>query len=296
MKESTNLNSPPMIEVLRPGLFTTIQDLGRFGYRSVGVPVSGPMDSDSSKCANELLGNDQNCPVIEMAFVGASFLFHHSATVAYAGADCEILLNDERVNDRAIINIESGSVLSFGPLTYGNFGYLAVFGGFHAARILGSACYFAAVTGIARMTKGTTVPFDQSIQNKSINTNQKSPILSLPDDIITVEKGPEFHHLSEQEIHLLTTKEFTISRQSNRMGYQLNERVAFGIREIISSPVQPGTVQLTHGGQLIVLMRDAQTIGGYPRILQLTESSLNKIAQLALNTSIQFRIVNNSSS
>ena len=119
-----------MIEVIRPGQFSTIQDLGRFGYRSIGVPISGPMDSQSARNANKILGNDPNCPLMEMVFVGATLLFHKQAIIAFTGAQCEVRLNNELVEEQSVIQIKSGSTLSFGAMTLGNFLYMAISGGF----------------------------------------------------------------------------------------------------------------------------------------------------------------------
>lgn len=280
-----------MIEVVRPGLFTTLQDLGRFGYRSMGVPISGPMDSQSAATANELLCNDPNCALIEIAYVGASFLFHNAAMVAFSGATCEVKLNDKLIENQTILQIEAGNILSFGAMTRGNFLYLAIEGGFKSDLVLGSACYYEAITGIARMSKGTKLNFD--LVNQEIPQRHTSIRKELVHSsaFIEVEKGPEFDLLSADEISLLTSTDFSVSPQSNRMGFLLNEAVNIGLKEIISSPVQPGTIQLTKGGQLIVLMRDAQTTGGYPRILQLNEESINRLVQYPRNLSFQFSIV-----
>ncbi|MFK7783592.1 MAG: biotin-dependent carboxyltransferase family protein [Crocinitomicaceae bacterium] len=280
-----------MIEVIRAGQFTTIQDLGRFSYRSMGVPVSGPMDSASANDANNLLGNDSNSPLLEMAHVGATLLFHQSATIALSGANCEVKLNNEQVEVDAVLNIESGSKLTFGAMKNGNFLYLAICGGFKVEMTLGSACYFEAVNGISHLKKGMQLRFDETVQQRSIKRVQRKTLSKVLSACIEVEKGPEFQGLSDREIDVLFAMEFTVSRQSNRMGYRLNEQVNFKIDEIISSPVQPGTIQLTQGGQLIVLMRDAQTTGGYSRILQLTENSINKLAQLPPNSVFKLKLI-----
>ncbi|MDG1333619.1 MAG: biotin-dependent carboxyltransferase family protein [Crocinitomicaceae bacterium] len=283
-----------MIEVIRSGLFTTIQDLGRFGFRSTGVPVSGPMDQTSAAFANELLQNDPNDPLIEMAYVGATFLFNKSATIAFAGAICEVKLNNEIVRDRSVLKIEAGSVISFGAMKEGNFLYLAILGGFKTDKLLGSACYYEAVNGMARMSKGMRLSFQADHQQREINLNRKVIGLNRNNGIIEVEKGPEFHLLSEEDAQVLTQTQFTISPQSNRMGILLNELVEIESKEIISSPVQAGTVQLTKGGQLIVLMRDAQTVGGYPRVLQLTEKSINQLVQTRFNMDFRFELARES--
>lgn len=279
-----------MIEILRPGQYSTIQDLGRLGYRSVGVPVSGPMDSASALQANCLLGNEPNDALIEMAYVGASFLFQKPAIIAFSGADCEVKLNNEIVESQSVLCISAGSTLSFGALKLGNFLYLAIAGGFKSEKVLGSASYFQSITEHARISKGMILSFDESSQKRKVKQSEKLTSIKAS-SYLEVEKGPEFHLLSDEKIRLLTEMEFTISTQSNRMGFRLNEQIGSELDEIISSPVQPGTVQLTQGGQLIVLMRDAQTIGGYPRILQLTEESINQLAQCNRSSRMMFRLV-----
>ncbi len=290
LSATINLKRFRMIEVLRPGLFTTLHDLGRFGYRAQGVPVSGPMDSRSAAYANALLDNHANSPLVEMAFVGASFLFHQSAIVAFSGAQCEVKLNNEIIENQSVVHVATGSTFSFGALTQGNFLYLAVVGGFESERFLGSVCYYESISGISRMIKGSELHFNESHQRTTehLTTNLRS--LSSPTSAILVEKGPEFHLLSEENRSALMNTSFSISPRSNRMGFLLNESVSISLNEIISSPVQPGTIQLTQAGQLIVLMRDAQTTGGYPRILQLSEESINQLAQFPLNSTFHFRL------
>lgn len=280
-----------MIEVIRPGQFSTIQDLGRFGYRSMGVPVSGPMDQASAAHANEILGNDPNDALIEMTYVGVTLLFHQSATISLAGAMCDIKVNNEPIEHRSILKIEAGSTIGFGAMKSGNFCYLAIIGGFKAEKTLGSACYYEAVNGKSRITKGARLLFDKSLQNRPINLDVERRDIGNSSGIIHVEKGPEFHLLSNDEVQLLTETEFTISPQSSRMGFRLNEQVNIESKEIVSSPVQPGTIQLTKGGQLIVLMIDAQTIGGYSRIFQLTRESIDILAQHTRNISFRFDII-----
>ena len=225
-----------------------------------------------------------------MAYIGASLLFHHSATIAFLGATCEVKLNDEVIENQVVIRVEAGSILSFGAMKHGNFLYLAIVGGFKTEPILGSVCYYDAITDIARMMKGTKLHFDFANQEIPDKHNSIPKALINSSSFIEVEKGPEFDLLSPEEISLLTTTPFSVSSQSNRMGFLLNDAVNIDLKEIISSPVQPGTIQLTKDGQLIVLMRDAQTTGGYPRILQLTEESINKLAQYPRNLSFKFSI------
>lgn len=279
-----------MIEVIRPGQFSTIQDLGRYGFRAMGVPVSGPMDRSSAKFANHLLGNEANAPVIEMSFVGASFLFHKAAVIAVFGADCQISMNNVVIESKHVFKIEANSTVKFGAITSGNFLYLAISGGFLSETVLGSTSYFGGLTENSQLIKGQRLRFDETIQNVKPNSLKITKTASEK-AFIYVEKGPEFNQLSKETIQQLLKTEFTISPQSNRMGFRINENAGFGMKDIISSPVQAGTVQLTQGGQLIVLMRDAQTIGGYSRVLQITTESIDRLAQKRFGEQFRFRLI-----
>lgn len=279
-----------MIEVIRPGQFSTIQDFGRYGFRAMGVPVSGPMDRSSATIANKLLGNESNAPVIEMSFVGASFLFHKASVIAVFGADCQISVNNVVIESKHVFKIEANSTVKFGAITSGNFLYLAISGGFHSEVILGSASYFGGITKRSRLLKGQQLRFDDASQNANHEELERAKSVG-ESSIIDVEKGPEFDLLSEENIQQLLKTEFTVSPQSNRMGFRINENAGFGMKDIISSPVQPGTVQLTPGGQLIVLMRDAQTIGGYSRVLQITSESIDRLAQNRFGERFKFRLI-----
>lgn len=279
-----------MIEILRAGQYSTIQDLGRFGFRKLGVPVSGPMDSSSARFANQLLGNNMNAPLLEMAFTGARFRFDSPAVIAIAGADANIQVGNERFQSNQIIPIEANSSLDIGQILNGNFLYLSILGGFVADKKLGSTCLYEPITGYARLNKGQFLYFNPSIQtNANRGAIVKRQAIKTTKHI-EVLNGPEYHLLSTSEKKMFTETDFSISPVSNRMGFQLTESLPIHLDEIISSPVQPGTVQLTSGGQLIVLMRDAQTTGGYPRIFQLTENSINQLSQTKIGDTFRFKL------
>lgn len=280
-----------MIEVIQAGQYTTIQDLGRFGYRAMGVPVSGPMDRYSSRLANELLGNDANAPILEMTLTGATLLFLESTTIVITGAKCLVYGTKEEIENNQEIRIEANTQLKFGAITSGNFIYLAVRGGFISDNVLGSVSYSKGITEEIRIQKGQLLAFNKS-ENQVVARGAKFKSTGLKtNDIIQVEKGPEYHLLSDAVKQGLIESLFSISMQSNRMGYRLEGDHNVGANEIITSPVQPGTVQLTPSGQLVVLMRDAQTTGGYSRVLQLTPSSINQLAQTHFGEHFRFQLI-----
>lgn len=271
------------IEVLSPGIFTSIQDGGRNGFRKFGVPVSGYMDSMSAALANALLNNALEAPVMEITLVGPVLKFNSTTVMAIAGADLAPMLNGGPVFLNQAVSVQVNDVLSFGKLRYGARAYLAVKGGFLTPKIMGSHAYYKPITGQSRIEKGDTIPVPVYANKKEgfSRTSVRADRQIFFSEEVECMKGPEFSLLSGEQHKRLFTSSFVVSAQSNRMGYRLDHTKlqypsGFGM---LTSSVIPGTVQLTPSGQLIVLMRDAQTTGGYPRILQLTLRGVNQLAQ-----------------
>lgn len=276
-----------MIEVKDPGLHTTIQDEGRSGFRSKGIPTSGAMDLRSYRLANHLLNNDPGKPVLEFIQVGPKLYFHARTTIVLAGGQYDAQLNGKQVPFAKPFNVKAGSELKIGKLLSGNYGYLSVEGGFHAPRILGSTSYCPNVNDAAKCVKGTQFVF---VRPKKIHVHKHAKVASVSyvnDNRIHVEKGPEFQMLSAKNQEKVFSDLFTVGMNSSRMAIQLDHTIDFNVPDILTTPVQPGTVQLTPSGEFIVLMRDAQTTGGYPRVLQLTDDGVNKLAQMKIGSDIQ---------
>ncbi|MBL4772735.1 MAG: biotin-dependent carboxyltransferase family protein [Alcanivoracaceae bacterium] len=274
-----------MIEVLSAGLYSTIQDRGRFGYRNIGVPTSGAMDRYSARLANALLNNHEDSAVMEMTYNGSILKFNKDTFVAIAGAYCPIRLNEEVVKLNSVMAINRGSILKIGRISNGVRTYMAVAGGFDCPRVLQSRSFYQGITQVSQIQKGDRLNvMDQGvliINRSSIKTDNGH----FNNNKIEVSNGPEFKMLDEKVKRNLFVQAFKISPQSNRMAYKLDVdnylKRAFRAKEIITSSVQAGTVQFTPSGELIVLMRDCQTTGGYARVLQLTDNSINRLSQKA---------------
>lgn len=279
-----------MIKVLHPGLYSTIQDLGREEYQHLGVPVSGVMDQEASRIANAILGNDEECAVLEIAMLGPKLEFGCQTVISITGADLQPKLNGEEIRSYTSINIKSGDLLSFGRLSNGFRAYIAVSGGFQLNIVLGSRSMYKGITEKFKLEKGDVLNL---IPNNQLSKKYAAIKFKKPqyNENIIVYKGPEFENLNERQINQLFKQEFTISKENNRMAYQLNELIANSLTEIITSLVMPGTIQLTSLGKLIILMRDCQTTGGYPRILQLSEHSINVLAQKKVGDAIKFKLM-----
>ena len=279
-----------MLKVLKPGFFTTIQDTGRFGYRDKGVPVSGFMDSISAERINSLLENDTNAAVLEITMTGPTLLFQENTFIALSGAWLSPTLNNEPIDNYKIYKIKAGDILSYGKLDKGFRSYLAVKNGFKIKSVLGSVSQYYPLTESSCVTENQEIeyaPVDSFIPK--ISEIKMDTYLNF--NYLEVFKGPEFDILSEEQVKILFARGFTVSKENNRMAYQLNELIKGYSSSLLTSATMPGTVQLTPAGKIIVLMKDGQTTGGYPRILQLSEESICVLAQKKLGDKINFRLL-----
>jgi biotin-dependent carboxylase-like uncharacterized protein len=280
-----------MIEVRSSGMYSTIQDLGRFGYRAYGVPVSGAMDQSAARLANRLVGNADEAAVLEITITGPSLYFNIAAVIAITGAEFEAKQNGVVIAMNKPTKIVAGTNLIFGRAKHGMRCYLAIAGGFTSEVIMGSKSMCAGITNRTTLKKGDVLQFGtqkQQIPNTASVVPQKKT-----NDALTLEvyKGPEFSKLPETFPKHLFNKMLTVSSKSNRMAYLLEGFEGYALPEILTAPVQPGTVQLTPSGQCIVLMRDAQTTGGYARILQLSEASIDLLAQQRPGAKVKFKLL-----
>lgn len=280
-----------MIEILKPGLHTTVQDEGRIGHRLAGVPTSGAMDQQSYRFANFLLNNNPGTPVLEFTQQGPTLYFHARTTAVLTGGKYNVKTNGNQTPFSTPFTVPAGTKLEIGEVISGNYGYLGLEGGFHALEILGSASYCPNVNESAFCKKGNTFVFVRSTKKNLSKNAQVSFDFPKSGHEIEVEQGPDYQILTEEVKEKLINGNFTIGRNSSRMAIELNHKYALSAPDIITAPVQPGTVQLTPAGNLFVLMRDAQTTGGYARVLQLSEFSINRIASIGPGEELKFRIV-----
>ncbi len=278
-----------MIEILKLGLYDSIQDLGRKGVQQFGVPQSGAMDAYSAKMANLILDNPMDAAVLEFTMLGPTLKCLKDTVICLSGAESRPKINERPVEQHKALSFKSGDVLNIGPCLNGARGYLAVDGGFQTETVLGSRSQYANITAAFKLQKGDRLPIDQNVQEKASNR----ALLRLPPEhfnthTLTVFPGPEFSRLSKTQADTLMTQNFSVSKDSNRMAYQLNETLENELQSCITSLVLPGTVQLTPSGQLVILMRDCQTTGGYPRVLQLSEQAIDRLSQKKIGD--QFRL------
>lgn len=281
-----------MIKVLRPGLHTSIQDLGRLGYRNYGVPLGGAMDFISASFANALLNNDKNEAVLEITMHGPKLEFLAETVIVITGAEMSPKINDKLINNNKLYIVKKRDILSFGKLLKGSRCYLGVKGGFQTESFLNSKSFYEGVTPAGAFFKNDLISIKPYIPKRNLSKgiiNAKNQFYES--SVIEVYEGPDLKMFSISEQEKLFATSFSISNKSNRMGYRLNETVISNNKSIITSPVMPGTVQLIPTGKLIVLMKDAQTTGGYPRVLQLSEKSIAILAQKNTGDKFIFKLI-----
>jgi len=275
------------ISVIRGGMLTTVQDLGRVGHRSAGVPLGGPMDPFALRMANLLVGNAADAAVLECTLLGPELLFSADTLIALGGAEFEGLAAwQPKV-------VSAGSRLKLGAARKGCRGYLAVAGGIDVPVVLGSRCTYvrAGLGGFQgrALRDGDVLP-GVDVARRLQNHWQIDPRI-LPGyaeaGTVRVVRGAQLDEFGGA----LFAAEFKILPQSDRMGIRLGgaklTRIG-GATELVSSAVAPGTVQVPPDGQPIVLMADAQTLGGYPQAAQVISVDLPLMAQLQPGGRVKF--------
>jgi biotin-dependent carboxylase-like uncharacterized protein len=281
-----------LIEIIKPGLYTSLQDKGRYNFSHLGVPNSGVMDSISATNANRLLDNDPKASVIECTIIGPEIHFHKSTAIAITGAVIQPFINGVPSFINRGLKVKSGDILSFGKIISGARFYIAVRGGFLGTEVLGSqsTCITSSILNILK--KGDHIEYAE--HDGYFN---QSPIFlrNVRNKTINVLKGPEFELIKKVNSNLLDIFQasFVVRQESNRMAYRINHDLNLSQDiSIISSGTTPGTIQLTPNGDLIFLMRDAQTTGGYPRVLQLTENGICDLSQMKSGDEFKLKMDN----
>ncbi len=278
------------------GIMTTVQDLGRNGFRSFGVNPNGTTDKQAARLINILLGNNENEAVIELHFPAPEIRFEQDAIIALGGADFGAKVNDKPIENWRCVSVEKGSLLEFTDRNFGARCYLSVKGGFEKENWLGSASTNLTANIGHKLQKGDAFQF--KIKNstlKIINRKLSNSLLPYYSKFPTVRivAGAEFENLTALSEQNLLKKSFGISNQSDRMGLRLEGQSLYLLdsQELISSAVNFGTIQLLPNGQMIILMADHQTTGGYPRIAHIISSDLPLLAQLNPNDKVAFHLI-----
>ncbi len=283
----------PLFKVIKPGLLTTIQDLGRFGFQKYGVVTSGAMDPFAMQVANILVGNQRDEACIEITMVGPEFIVMSDFTMAITGADFNIRVNGEPISMWKSIQLKKGDHLVFGSARSGIRSYLSVSGGFDVPIVMGSkSTYIRAGIGKA-ITKGDKL-FGFVAKRKAGVGIFYTEIPTYRKEVeVRVVKGPHTDRFTKEGLNNFFNEIHTISPQSDRMGYQLESQPITHQNgaDIWSDAIPFGGIQVPASGKPIILMADRQTTGGYTRIATVISVDIPKVAQLIPGGKIQFKEV-----
>lgn len=302
------------IQIIRPGLLTTVQDEGRFGYRRYGVPVGGSMDMFAARAANILVGNSRHDAVLEITMSGPELQVQTNQLVSLCGADLSATVDRQPVPLWRPVLLRAGSVLKFGACRHGLRAYLAFAGGIDVPEVMGSRSTdvktgFGGFHG--RALRAADVLDMGSIQDQvrqwmrfmeeqlGDNKSMVAPAWLLSERerpnyygkaVVRVMQGQDCAEFSAESLDRFYTEDYLISPQSDRMGYRMQ-----GLRLELDRPLHRlseavtfGTVQVPTDGQPIVLMADHQTIGGYPVIAQVAAVDLPILAQARPGSRVSF--------
>ena len=289
-----------MIEVIRPGTHTTIQDLGRVGYQKLGVPPSGVIDSFSFKCANLLVGNSPGEAGLEITLYGPELRFDGDLAIAITGADLGPRINDTKVDNWNTIGVSAGDVLSFSGPSNGVRSYVAFSGGINeetAPSILGSkSTYipsgFGGMNGRALGVGdklGIGCPSGSDTVYRSLNTppNYEDRV------ILRMIYGPHDDMFGKDALDTLTRSEYTVALDSDRMGCRLDGPRVDHLEgaDIISDGNAFGSIQIPGDGLPLILLADRGTTGGYAKIATVISADGILLAQLMPGSIVRFRAV-----
>jgi antagonist of KipI len=289
------------ILIQKSGILSTVQDLGRRGYRQFGINPNGAMDSHAVRLINILLGNDETEAVLEMHFPAPEILFEADAIVALGGADFNAKINNESVENWRPFSVKKNQLLSFTNKTSGTRAYLSVKGGFKIKNWLGSAStnLTAKIGGFdgRSLINGDRLFFNSKfkIQNSKFSYKISRSLIPYYSAFPTIRvvSGAEFEDLTALSEQNFLKQVFSVGNDSDRMGFRLRGEPLYLLdgKELVSAAVNFGTIQLLPDGQIIVLMADHQTSGGYPRIAHVVSTDLPVLAQLGANDKVGFEMI-----
>lgn len=292
-----------MMEVINPGILTTVQDYGRFSYARMGVGKSGAIDGVSLHLANRLVGNPGNTPALEVSVMTpVKFLFHQDSWISVTGSNCTIIIDGRAQGWHGWRTfIKKGQTVELKPAyNSGMYSYLAVAGGFDTPEVMGS--FSTDIKNRLGGHKGDgsplqkgdrlniKVPSEKIIQAVGVRAFSRTYISTT----IFVLKGPEFHQFDAASQARFCEEEWEISSNSNRMGIRLEGEglVRDKALEMRSQGVFEGVIQVPPSGQPLVLAAECQSTGGYPRIAVIPQAELWKLAYLPARKKVQFKFIN----
>ena len=283
------------IRVVKAGLLTTVQDLGRWGFQAQGVPVCGAMDVYSHRLANALVGNHPDAASIEITLMGPELVFEDARLVAIAGAEFDVRIDGELMPHASPISAGVGATLSFGARRRGARAYLAVAGGIDVPEVLGSRSTHVPSRmggfGGRALVSGDRLRLGSAPSGSTLEgLGRRRAPPGIGRTSIRVLAGPHDSLFADDALDVLQSSRYSIAVQSDRMGYRL-DGPALALRsrsELISGATTAGALQVPLSGQPILLMADRQTTGGYAAIATVITADLGHVAQMGPGESLAF--------
>lgn len=285
------------VKIISPGLLTTVQDCGRFGYQASGFSVSGVLDFRSYKLANLLAGNAENLAVLEVTMVGITAQFTENTTFAITGGDFSPTLNGEPIKMYQTIFANDGDELKMSLAKTGSRGYIAFLGGVDVSIVMGSRstnlkCGVGGFEGRA-LRAGDVI----EIGNNVVNDYRKKFKTFPADDFsansvqIRAVSGPQDDYFTQKGKKTFFSEAYTITQAADRMGFKLDGTPIENINgvDIVSDGIALGSVQVPSNGKPIVMLADRQTTGGYAKIATVISSDIPKLVQLKPGDKVYFK-------
>ena len=280
-------------EVIAAGIQATIQDLGRVGLAGIGVSSAGALDEFAFHQANRLLGNEYGTNMLEIVFGGLKLKAKGATTIILTGAKVDATINNKPIEIWKTYRINDGDILNLGFATSGTRVYLGVLGGFSVSSEYGSCS-----VSIKEKLGGKPLHVKQFLPFtcKDFIDNRRLPIKYQPnyDKILTlrVVAGYQWDMFEDKEREKFFSSSYKVTGQNDRMGYRLSgEKIASTCKGIVSEPIAYGSVQIPAHGEPIVLLKERQTIGGYPKIGAVIPVDCFRLAQAKQDSQIRFEII-----
>jgi len=283
------------VTVERPGLLTTVQDLGRWGHQAMGVPVAGPMDACAHRAANALAGNRPDAATLEITLIGPELVVSRDVGAAIAGAVFDVSVNGVPVRSTGAFDVPAGARLAFGARRSGARAYLALAGGVDTPPVLGSRAThlvsrMGGLDGRA-LVAGDVLPLGPASTGAPVDAAPPSDYVPAAGQArLRVLPGPQDEWFAPSALEALSAGAFTVATTSNRMAYTLEGPPLPVARdgEPLSEPVPFGAIQVPAGGAPLLLMADRQTAGGYLKIATVILADLPVAGQLAPGDVVTF--------
>ncbi|WP_434670753.1 biotin-dependent carboxyltransferase family protein [Klebsiella sp. B345] len=285
------------LEVISPGLLTTVQDRGRYGFAHLGVPASGPMDLIAFRLANAVVGNDAECAALELTALGGRYRVMGGECILCLGGAVEAQVDGRVLEPWVAHRLVAGSELMIGRMPRGLRAYLAVAGGVDVVPVLGSRATLtrASLGGLdgRALAKGDRLPLGESsdIGRRHCSHAQLTSLYSSGP--LCVVMGPQQAAFTQASLLTFLHGRYRVSVHADRMGYRMAGPALAHLHgaDMVSDAVVPGSIQVPGNGQPIIALHDRQTTGGYPKIATVIGADLPRVGQLRPGQSVAFRAI-----